>query len=44
MYSLFALLSDNIRTSLCCNLVGKNVNLGTFLTIDASTPVSTGFI
>ena len=33
MYSLFELVNDNVGT-LCYNLVGKNVNLGSFLTID----------
>ena len=33
MYSLFGLVDDNVGT-LCYSLVGKNVNLGSFLTID----------
>ena len=32
--SSFGLLNDNIGSSLCCNLVGENANLGTFLTIN----------
>ena len=32
--SLFLLLNDNIGSSLCCNLIGKNPNLTTFHAID----------
>ena len=46
MLSLYGLLNDNFGTSSCCNLVGKNVNLGTFfqnrcaLSISVLTPVT----
>ena len=36
MYSLFGLLNDNIGSSLRCDLVDQNANLGTFLTIDVN--------
>ena len=46
MLSLYGLLNDNFGTSSCCNLVGKNVNLGTFfqnrcaLSLSVLTPVT----
>ena len=36
MHSLFGLLNDDIGSSLYCDLVDQNANLGTFLKIDVN--------